>query len=65
MLAKLSTYSLIGIEALPVEVEVVFRPGRCRRRFWSGWQRRRLRRARIASSGRSSTADISGPSIGS
>jgi len=27
MLAKLSTYSLIGIEALPVEVEVDISPG--------------------------------------
>ena len=55
MLAKLKTFSLLGIDALPVEVEVDVSPADCRKPFWSACRRRRSRKVRIGSNGRSST----------
>ena len=45
MLARLTTYSLFGIEAQPVEVEVDISPGPCRKRSSSAWPRRPSKRA--------------------
>ena len=51
MLAKLSSYTLVGIDATPVEVEVDVSSLRCRRPSWSAWPRRPSARARTGSSG--------------
>ena len=63
MLAKLYTFSLLGIEAVPVEVEVDVSPGRFPRPFSSGYRKRRCGRARTAWNARSSIAGSSGPAI--
>ena len=52
MLAKLKTFSLVGIEALPVEVEVDVSPSGFPSKFLSACRRPPSKRARIGWSGR-------------
>ena len=60
MLAKLTTYSLLGIDALPVEVEVDIYRVRFPKRSWLGWRKPPCVRALIGSNELSSTAAMFG-----
>ena len=60
MLAKLRTFSLLGIEAMPVEVEVDVSPRAMPKTYWSDFRKPQYERVRIAANGQSLIQDSSG-----
>jgi len=65
MLAKLKTFSLLGIEALPVEVEVDVSPAGLPKTVLVGLPEAAVKESQIGSNGRSSTRASSGRKIAS
>ena len=64
MLSKLASYTLVGIDATPVEVEVDVSFSSAPKTVLVGLAETAVGRARTGSSGRSSTRDTAGRSIG-